>query len=72
MLVNTVYIIFVCIDLYIRHKLSSLCAIFMQCVPYLISMSTDPDQSIKVKADQHLVDHTSRYGHLMQVSMYIL
>ena len=39
----------------------------LQCVPYLMAMSTDPDQTIKVKADQHLTDHTSRYGHLMQV-----
>ena len=42
-----------------------------QCVPYLMAMSTDPDSSIKVKADQHLTDHTSRYGPLMQVSQSI-
>ena len=32
-----------------------------------MAMSTDPDTKIKSKADQHLTDHTSRYGHLMQV-----
>ena len=41
--------------------------VFFQCVPYLMAMSTDPDSKIKAKADQHLIDHTSRYGHLMQV-----
>lgn len=30
-------------------------------------MSTDTDQSVKAKADKQLSEHTSRYGHLMQV-----
>lgn len=37
-----------------------------QCVPYLIAMSTDSEQTVKVKADQQLSDHSSRYGHFMQ------
>ena len=36
-------------------------------MPYLIAMSTDSEQTVKVKADQQLSDHSSRYGHFMQV-----
>lgn len=49
------------------HLAQFILVVCFQCVPYLMAMSTDPDQTIKVKADQHLSDHTSRYGHLMQV-----
>ena len=38
-----------------------------QCVPYLITISTDPESSIRVKANQHLSEHSSRYGHFVQV-----
>ena len=39
-----------------------------QCISYLMAMSTDTDQSVKAKADKQLSEHTSRYGHLMQVT----
>lgn len=38
-----------------------------QCVPYLITISTDPETSVRVKANQQLTDHSSRYGHFVQV-----
>lgn len=38
-----------------------------QCIPYLITISTDPESSIRIKANQHLSEHSSRYGHFVQV-----
>ena len=38
-----------------------------QCIPYLITISTDPEPSIRIKANQHLSEHSSRYGHFVQV-----
>ena len=38
-----------------------------QCVPYLITISTDPESSIRVKANQQLSEHSTRYGHFVQV-----
>lgn len=38
-----------------------------QCVPYLITISTDPETSVRVKANQQLTEHSSRYGHFVQV-----
>ena len=35
-----------------------------------MAMSTDTDPSVKAKADKQLSEHTSRYGHLMQVSHF--
>ena len=64
---------------YVHYQRGSMCAanemtclhvrntIFLQCVPYLIAMSTDSESSVKLKADQQLSDHCSRYGHFMQV-----
>ena len=34
-----------------------------------MAMSTDTDQSVKAKADMQLLEHTTRYGHLMQVKL---
>ena len=42
-------------------------ALYSQCLPYMIAMSTDADPAIKIKADQQLSDHTGRYGHIAQV-----
>ena len=39
-----------------------------QCIPYLITISTDPEPSVRVKANQQLSEHSSRYGHFVQVS----
>eukprot|EP00731_Ephydatia_muelleri_P018474 Em0011g514a len=37
-----------------------------QCVPYLIAMSTDPEAAIRIKAEQQLTEHSSKYGQIMQ------
>ena len=36
-----------------------------------MAMSTDTDPSVKAKADKQLSEHTSRYGHLMQVNLNV-
>ena len=36
-----------------------------------MAMSTDTDPSVKAKADKQLSEHTSRYGHLMQVNLIV-
>ncbi|CAI8012871.1 Nipped-B-like protein [Geodia barretti] len=40
-----------------------------QCIPYLITISTDPESSIRIKANQHLSEHSSRYGHFVQTTL---
>jgi cohesin loading factor subunit SCC2 len=40
-----------------------------QCVPYLITISTDPETSVRVKANQQLSEHSSRYGHFVQTTL---
>lgn len=38
-----------------------------QCIPYLITISTDPESTVRIKANQQLTEHSSRYGHFVQV-----
>ena len=38
-----------------------------QCIPYLITISTDLEPSVRVKANQQLTEHSGRYGHFVQV-----
>ena len=40
-----------------------------QCVPYLISMCTDTEQSIRVKADQQLQEIEKKYPGFIHVSI---
>ena len=40
----------------------------VQCVPYLISMCTDEEQSIRVKADQQLQEIEKQYPGFIHVS----
>lgn len=41
----------------------------VQCVPYLISMCTDEEQSIRVKADQQLQEIEKQYPGFIHVSI---
>lgn len=43
-----------------------------QCVPYLIALSTDSEQQVKIKAEQQLTEYTNRYGGIMQVRLELL
>ena len=43
----------------------------VQCVPYLISMCTDEEQSIRVKADQQLQEIEKQYPGFIHVSCEI-
>ena len=38
-----------------------------QCVPHLITLSTDSEQQIRLKAEQQLTEYSSRFGGFMQV-----
>lgn len=40
----------------------------MQCVPYLIAMGTDPEPTMKNKADQQLVEIDKKYSGFIHVS----
>jgi len=41
---------------------------FLQCLPYLIAMGTDPDPAMRNKADQQLVDIDKKYSGFIHVS----
>lgn len=40
----------------------------VQCVPYLIAMGTDPEPSMRNKADQQLVEIDKKYTGFIHVS----
>ena len=40
-----------------------------QCVPHLITLSTDSEQQIRLKAEQQLSEYSSRFGGFMQVKI---
>lgn len=40
---------------------------FPQCVPYLIAMGTDPEPSMRNKADQQLVEIDKKYAGFIHV-----
>ena len=42
-----------------------------QCVPYLIALSTDPEVKVRNIVEPQLLEHSTRYGGFMQVSIYI-
>lgn len=42
---------------------------FFQCVPYLISMCTDTEKVIRVKADQQLQEIDKKYPGFIHVSL---
>lgn len=41
----------------------------VQCVPYLIAMGTDPEPSMRNKADQQLVEIDKKYTGFIHVSL---
>lgn len=41
---------------------------FFKCVPYLIAMGTDPEPSMRNKADQQLVEIDKKYAGFIHVS----
>lgn len=45
-----------------------MCGLF-QCVPYLISMCTDTEKVIRVKADQQLQEIDKKYPGFIHVSL---
>lgn len=44
----------------------------VQCVPYLIAMGTDPEPSMRNKADQQLVEIDKKYTGFIHVSLNII
>ena len=42
----------------------------VQCVPYLIAMGTDPEPSMRNKADQQLVEIDKKYTGFIHVSRF--
>lgn len=42
--------------------------LYVQCVPYLIAMGTDPEPSMRNKADQQLVEIDKKYTGFIHVS----
>lgn len=42
-----------------------------QCVPYLIAMGTDPEPSMRNKADQQLVEIDKKYAGFIHVCILI-
>lgn len=44
---------------------------FFQCVPYLIAMGTDPEPTMKNKADQQLVEIDKKYSGFIHVSLLL-
>lgn len=42
--------------------------VFSKCVPYLIAMGTDPEPSMRNKADQQLVEIDKKYAGFIHVS----
>lgn len=45
---------------------------FVQCVPYLIAMGTDPEPTMRNKADQQLVEIDKKYTGFIHVSASVL
>ncbi|OXB66698.1 hypothetical protein ASZ78_013089 [Callipepla squamata] len=43
----------------------------VQCVPYLIAMGTDPEPSMRNKADQQLVEIDKKYAGFIHVSLFL-
>lgn len=43
-------------------------SVCVQCVPYLIAMGTDPEASMRNKADQQLVEIDKKYTGFIHVS----
>lgn len=41
----------------------------LQCVPYLIAMGTDPEPSMRNKADQQLVEIDKKYAGFIHVCL---
>lgn len=44
------------------------CFFCVQCVPYLIAIGTDPEPTMKNKADQQLVEIDKKYSGFIHVS----
>lgn len=45
-----------------------MCIYSFQCVPYLIAMGTDPETTMKNKADQQLLEIDKKYSGFIHVS----
>lgn len=43
---------------------------FLQCVPYLIAMGTDPEPTMRNKSDQQLVEIDKKYTGFIHVSCF--
>ena len=57
----------------LRHHWRSVCImVCVQCMSYLICMSSDPEPMIRVKADQQLEDIEKKYPGFMHVSSLII
>lgn len=48
------------------------CKLLFQCVPYLIAMGTDPEPTMKNKADQQLVEIDKKYSGFIHVSWLVV
>lgn len=45
---------------------------YLQCVPYLIAMGTDPEPAMRNKADQQLVEIDKKYAGFIHVCIFKL